>query len=381
MERLTFENSKYLAIEGAIHLNRYLNVKELCKGKKILDLACGEGYGSFMMSEWGAKEVVGIDISKEAILNAKKNFKNNNIKFINANVEDLNFIEDNSFDLIVSFETIEHLSNPKIFLKEIKRVLMPEGSIVISCPNDYFYYPDENEQNKFHKKKYSFNDFKKLTESELGKKVEYMIGVYIGGYINTYPSIIKKQFNQKQMLNQSTIKAIKILPDSDVVEDGSCYYVGFWNCKTSETASIYPYEYNELLIDFTKKIELSETFSEINKNLEKELYNCKSELKKEKENLEKERIEIIKKNLLIKLLNEEKYIIEDNIRKYQRTEGELKNKEKELEDQLEEIKNKEKESERQLENQKKHLDSILYSRTYKLSSLLSKLIKKIEFWR
>ncbi len=370
MERLNFGDNEYIAIEGAIHLNRYLNAREICKGKKVLDLACGEGYGSFLMSEWGAKEVVGVDISKEAIHSANKNFKKDNIKFVNSNVEDLNFIEDNSFDLIVSFETIEHLSNPNLFLKEIKRVIRPEGAIIISCPNDYFYYPNEKEHNKYHMKKYTFNDFKKLTEETLGDKVQYMLGIYVGGYINTYPTIIKKSLKQDQMLEQELIKTVKISPDSDVKEDGSCYYIGFWNCKSTETATIYPYEYNELLSDYTKKIEFSERIYDVNKSLELEIEKYKGELKEQKQNndqeietykhelkvqsesIEKEKKENMKKELLIELLNEENYILKDNINRYQSQEIELKS----------------------------HLDSIVYSRTYKFSQIISKILKKAKFW-
>ena len=76
IERLTFDGSApYSALEAAIHLNRYLVVRGLCRGRRVLDIACGEGYGSFLMTDvWGASSVAGVDISHEAIDNARRLF-------------------------------------------------------------------------------------------------------------------------------------------------------------------------------------------------------------------------------------------------------------------------------------------------------------------
>lgn len=68
MERLNFGGMEaYNAVEACIHLNRYAMAKSFCTGKRVLDAACGEGYGSFLMKKWGASEVFGIDIDCETI--------------------------------------------------------------------------------------------------------------------------------------------------------------------------------------------------------------------------------------------------------------------------------------------------------------------------
>lgn len=176
MERLEVKGS-YSAHECAIHLARYNFAKQFCKDKRVLDISCGEGYGSYILSLAGSKEVVGLDISEETILTAKKNYKSDNLNYLVSDAGALKDLKDNYFDLIVSFETIEHLNEVDNYLKEIQRVAKNDAIIIISCPNDYYYYPTEEEFNEFHKRKYTFNDFKILTESILGKKVEYFLGM------------------------------------------------------------------------------------------------------------------------------------------------------------------------------------------------------------
>jgi ubiquinone/menaquinone biosynthesis C-methylase UbiE len=103
-ERFHPEIKEFWSIE---HLHRYKVIQNICKSRIILDVACGEGYGSSILSEV-ASCVYGVDISKEAIKHASNKYSNKKIKFIHANGENLPF-DNNFFDIIVSFETIEHL--------------------------------------------------------------------------------------------------------------------------------------------------------------------------------------------------------------------------------------------------------------------------------
>lgn len=146
------------------HLNRYTTIVEVVKGKSVLDAACGSGYGSFILSEY-ANSVHGIDIDEETINYAQKKFHRENINFDVSSVTSIPY-KDNSFDVIVSFETIEHLDekNQSLFLKEIKRVLRKGGQLLMSTP-DKSSYSDKNEHdNQFHLKEFypkEFNDFLK----------------------------------------------------------------------------------------------------------------------------------------------------------------------------------------------------------------------------
>ena len=120
------------------HLVRY-NLLPGSIEMTVLDLGCGAGHGSNMLAK-KYKKVVGVDISEEAIGYAKNNWSLPNIEFVIGNSMDLPF-EDNSFDVVASFEVFEHLNDWKKFLSEIKRVLKPKGIVYISTPNKTLYSP------------------------------------------------------------------------------------------------------------------------------------------------------------------------------------------------------------------------------------------------
>lgn len=117
------------------HRHRYSLLDEVVKEKLVLDAACGSGYGSYIISR-NARMVIGIDISKEAVDFCKQNYTNSNLKYMQMSVAKMDF-EDNTFDVVVSFETIEHLPYTLQcdFLKEITRVLKKDGLLIISSPD------------------------------------------------------------------------------------------------------------------------------------------------------------------------------------------------------------------------------------------------------
>ncbi|MDP4086249.1 MAG: methyltransferase domain-containing protein, partial [Bacillota bacterium] len=126
------------------------------------------GYGSAIMSS-SASEVIGLDIDEETInwaTDKYKNYKNyKNVSFIMSSIETLPF-EDNYFDVVVSFETIEHVPDnvQNSFLKEVKRVLKDDGKLIISTPNKKIYSDQANYCNQFHIKEFyksEFQDFLK----------------------------------------------------------------------------------------------------------------------------------------------------------------------------------------------------------------------------
>lgn len=119
------------------HFHRYLLAARFAPKKKILDVACGEGFGVGILAQVGA-EVVGIDNSTDAIASALRNYRKDNTSFVVGQAEALPFA-DTSFDLVTSFETIEHLAHPKSFLFEVRRVLRPSGVFVVSTPEREAY--------------------------------------------------------------------------------------------------------------------------------------------------------------------------------------------------------------------------------------------------
>lgn len=117
------------------HTQRYLFATEYCKDKVVLDIASGEGFGTFYLSQV-AHEVAGVDVDMECIDLAKEKYgQNKKITFSQGTCEEIPY-PDGYFDVVVSFETIEHLEecNQDIFLREIKRVLKHDGLLIISSP-------------------------------------------------------------------------------------------------------------------------------------------------------------------------------------------------------------------------------------------------------
>lgn len=134
-ERLILEQSWNL-MTTLEHLHRYNAVREHIAGKNILDAACGTGYGSHIMSQT-ASRVIGVDLSIDAIEYAKHHYQNDNLEYRNMSISDLDFGNE-KFDVITSFETIEHVPSlvQKKFLEQTVDLLTDDGVLFISTPND-----------------------------------------------------------------------------------------------------------------------------------------------------------------------------------------------------------------------------------------------------
>ena len=107
--------AKTLATANVVHKERYRWACGGLAGKSVLDAACGCGYGSYMLAQAGAKSVVGVDYSEEAIQFAKQYYSHECIEYYKANIEE--HLPEGDFEHIVILETIEHLKRPAAFLK------------------------------------------------------------------------------------------------------------------------------------------------------------------------------------------------------------------------------------------------------------------------
>jgi len=118
------------------HINRYEWISPFVKGLRVLDVGCAGGSGTNYLALHGAAEAVGVDVSPEAIDWAKNNYQAKNLRFVNADALFLPF-NNKSFDIIVSFDTIEHVSkkDQRKFISEAARIISSSGMVVIGTPN------------------------------------------------------------------------------------------------------------------------------------------------------------------------------------------------------------------------------------------------------
>src|SRR5580765_6728862 len=132
---------------GHEHLHRYLFAGLYCAGRRVVDVACGEGYGSSFLGKIAA-EVVGVDSSAETIEHAAREYAAANVTFHAADAASIP-VADGWADIVVSFETIEHLEHHEAFVAEVARVLSRDGLLVLSTPDRSVYLAD-GEPNPFH---------------------------------------------------------------------------------------------------------------------------------------------------------------------------------------------------------------------------------------
>lgn len=142
------------------HLHRYALAMEYIAHKKVLDLACGEGYGSALMTS-KALHVTGIDIDDATIAMASQKYKQGNLSFIKGTTVNIP-APAGEFDVVISFETLEHVGEHEKMLAEITRVLKPGGLLIISTPDKSNYTDKPNRVNPFHVKELTKDDFAAL---------------------------------------------------------------------------------------------------------------------------------------------------------------------------------------------------------------------------
>lgn len=143
--------------EGVVyaeHVVRYLFATRFVGGKRVLDVASGVGYGADLLRSAGATEVVALDRSPEAARYGKTHHSKFRPAYVLGDVESLP-LQSAQFDVVVSFETIEHVPDYQRFLAEVKRALRQDGLFIASTPNRGVYV----EGNPFHTKEFTLDEF------------------------------------------------------------------------------------------------------------------------------------------------------------------------------------------------------------------------------
>jgi SAM-dependent methyltransferase len=142
------------------HLVRYRFAARSAAGCTVLDVGCGTGYGASILAA-KARLVVGVDNAPEAIQYAQANYPGGNLRFAVADCRNLPY-PDGSFDLAVMFEVIEHIAEQEQCLREIRRILLPDGILILSTPNAARSTKVIEEPNPYHAKELSEDELREL---------------------------------------------------------------------------------------------------------------------------------------------------------------------------------------------------------------------------
>jgi glycosyltransferase involved in cell wall biosynthesis/2-polyprenyl-3-methyl-5-hydroxy-6-metoxy-1,4-benzoquinol methylase len=174
------------------HLHRYFFASQFVDGKRVLDLASGEGYGSAILAK-RALSVVGVDIDVKSVKHASSRYLLPNLEFIAGSITDIPIREARCFDVITCFEALEHVEEQEKLLSEVKRLLKDDGLFILSSPNKFVYSDEPNFQNPYHLKELYFDELRNLLKAYfpytvfLGQKIDpvsiiWQLGKLQGSY-------------------------------------------------------------------------------------------------------------------------------------------------------------------------------------------------------
>lgn len=179
-ERLSMRSDADLEI--LFHWQRYLAAAPLCRNKRVLDCASGEGYGAHHLASV-AGSVVGIDVDQGAVAAARARYRAGNLTFLHGSAERLPFA-DGSFEVVTSFETIEHLppAAHARFLDEVRRVLVPDGVFLVSSP-DRERTERMGPPNPFHLREYTEDELRATLQPRFSHLAFYVQDVNVASFL------------------------------------------------------------------------------------------------------------------------------------------------------------------------------------------------------
>jgi SAM-dependent methyltransferase len=168
------------------HLVAYEYASAMARGRRVIDIGCGEGYGSEMLARV-AESVVGADIAPEVVEHARNRYNAANLDFEVMDVNHLNATA-GSFDLAVSFQVVEHLADVSGYFSEAARVLTEDGRALFTTPNRLTISPgSETPINPFHLREYVPEEFKSVLEEFFGEVETF--GLFHAGWLAVNDSV------------------------------------------------------------------------------------------------------------------------------------------------------------------------------------------------
>ncbi len=213
MQYKTYENDSVTpslhAPFFAEHLARYRFAQKLVQNKKVLEMGCGKGYGSFVLAQ-AAKSVVACDLNEESLNFAKKHYASKNLEYKSENVTSGGKFQ--QFDVVVSFEVIEHLSPDETlaYLQVAKSCLSPGGIFLLSTPNHDVVLKSGMPVPEFHINNLTSLELQRLLISQFSE-VQMWGQIYSQGFVkNTFYYLdywnIRHLFLPKKIQKSESIK-------------------------------------------------------------------------------------------------------------------------------------------------------------------------------
>ena len=160
----------------AMHAASYAFAEPLCTGKKVLDFGCGSGYGTHRISGL-AREAYGVDVAADAVLYAKTRYHNENLHFLQIDPQSPLPLAAGSFDVVLSFQVIEHVNDDDAYLSEARRLLKPGGTLVLITPDRRNrLLPGQKPWNRWHLREYGMTQLAHRVRRHFHVKSELRMG-------------------------------------------------------------------------------------------------------------------------------------------------------------------------------------------------------------
>lgn len=197
------------------HYARYLFSRPLATNKRVLDIACGFGYGSKILAEAHAGAVIGIDISPETIEYARTKYPHPKVEYYCDDFLLLNPEVYGRFDLITCFETLEHVQSPETALHILASLMAPDGVLIISVPNDIAL----NMENPYHLIKFTQAEFLSLLLARFSRVEAYYQSDTMASLIWKVTDFEKVQLTSKDSKLQQKLTDVSVYYHGDISED------------------------------------------------------------------------------------------------------------------------------------------------------------------
>jgi len=159
------------------HLATYAYAATFAAEKRVLDLGCGSGYGTAMLARVAAS-ITGVDVAADAIAHARSHYARDNLDFLAIEAHKPLPFTAASFDLVTSFQVIEHVSDVRAYLREIRRVLTPHGLFIAVTPDrSARLFRFQKPWNAWHLTEYDAGGLRSVLETEFRDvRIEKMSG-------------------------------------------------------------------------------------------------------------------------------------------------------------------------------------------------------------